>query len=653
MSEEIIKIFYSYSRKDLDMRNTLEDHLAALRKANKIQTWHDLELEAGTEWEPAILNKLDTADIILLLVSHNFIASEYCFGTELKRAIARHDEGTARVIPIILRPCDWNQPYVPFSKLNVLPTHAEPITSWADQDAAFTIVAQRIRETVQSLTKALEEREVQKNSELEKVQLRGQQSLQTYNEDLSLDENQVDQISLEQILSSLELKDIDQELVSNSSKEITDFSPTRKEKPKDQTRNVSSRKKVSSSEEQDEAVEFANKVYTRKTRKSLSEIQEAIVRGAWDNHSYKDIANNCKSNPISLESVGKRLWDILTESLGENVNKSNLRAIVKRHLQKNRTPIVEDRDRKYINGIASTQICEYVNTLSGHSGWVNSIAVSSSRQIISGSQDETIKIWDLDTAKYLRDLGNRFFKGGHSNRVNSVAISPDSRVLASASEDGTVIVWNLGTYSKMYQLRHQGAVRCITISPDNQFLASGCSNHKIYIWNLVAGEESKKFIERDAIKALIFSPDGQTLIGATEDKIVKTWTIQNWSQQNLPIDSESSPDSLALNENGNLLAISYRDRKIKLIDLHRKEQLYSLSGQVVALSPDGEILATALDKEISLWKLETGELICPSVKAGNLVRSLAFSNDGLTLVSGQGEEIKIWRIRKDKLVHKL
>jgi hypothetical protein len=90
-----------------------------------------------------------------LLVSRNFIASKYCYGTELQRAIARHDAGAARVIPIILRDCDWNHSYVPFNKLNVLPDHAEPITSksWADQDAAFTIVARLIRETVDELTK--------------------------------------------------------------------------------------------------------------------------------------------------------------------------------------------------------------------------------------------------------------------------------------------------------------------------------------------------------------------------------------------------------------------------------------------------------------------------------------------------------------------
>lgn len=86
-----------------------------------------------------------------MLISSSFIASKYCYGTELKRAIARHDAGTARVIPIIVRPCDWSHDYVPFSKLNVLPTHAKPITKWEDQDEAFAIVAQRIRETVDQL----------------------------------------------------------------------------------------------------------------------------------------------------------------------------------------------------------------------------------------------------------------------------------------------------------------------------------------------------------------------------------------------------------------------------------------------------------------------------------------------------------------------
>lgn len=183
MSEDAIKIFYSYSRKDLNMRNALEDHLSTLREAGKINTWHDLELEAGTEWELAILNKLDTADIILLLISSNFIASKYCYGTELKRAITRHHQGTARVIPIILRPCDWNHSDVPFSRLNVLPTHAQPITKWPDPEEAFAIVAQRIRETVDQLrAKKLAEQQVE---EQQRQRLLGQKEAEQQTKQVS------------------------------------------------------------------------------------------------------------------------------------------------------------------------------------------------------------------------------------------------------------------------------------------------------------------------------------------------------------------------------------------------------------------------------------------------------------------------------------
>ena len=234
MSEEVIKIFYSYSRKDLDMRNTLEDHLSALREANKISTWHDLQLEAGTEWEPTILNKLNTADIILLLVSRNFIASKYCYGTELKRAIIRHNEGTARIIPIILRPCDWNHPDVPFSKLNVLPTHAKAITSWTDAEEAFTIVAQQIRETVdqlrvkkvaeqqiererlQAVAARLRQQELEQQQALEKqqaaevVRLR-QQAAQTAATDELASEKGVDYGPLRDLLKAGQWRQADQE----------------------------------------------------------------------------------------------------------------------------------------------------------------------------------------------------------------------------------------------------------------------------------------------------------------------------------------------------------------------------------------------------------------------------------------------------------
>lgn len=108
-----------------------------------IKAWHDREISAGTEWANAIDENLNAADVILLLVSANFLASDYCYDIELKRAMERHEAGEARVIPIILKPVDWSG--ATFGKLQALPKNAKPITQWSDRDEAFLNVAQGIR----------------------------------------------------------------------------------------------------------------------------------------------------------------------------------------------------------------------------------------------------------------------------------------------------------------------------------------------------------------------------------------------------------------------------------------------------------------------------------------------------------------------------
>jgi tetratricopeptide (TPR) repeat protein len=144
-----LSVFISYSHKDEDLREELDVHLALLKRQGKIWAWHDRAIEAGTEWDSEIKHQLETADVILLLISPRFIASDYCYDLEMQRAIQRHDEGTARVIPILLKPCDWQGS--PFSKLAILPKDAKPITTWTNQDEAFLNVTQGIRRAVESL----------------------------------------------------------------------------------------------------------------------------------------------------------------------------------------------------------------------------------------------------------------------------------------------------------------------------------------------------------------------------------------------------------------------------------------------------------------------------------------------------------------------
>lgn len=142
-------VFFSYSHKDEDLRNELEVHLSGLKRQGIISTWHDRRITAGSELGPAIDGNLNSADVILLLVSPDFINSDYCYEKEMERAMERHQSRAARVIPVILRPCDWHG--LPFGKLLATPTDGRPVTKWPDRDEAFLNVEQAIKAALKEL----------------------------------------------------------------------------------------------------------------------------------------------------------------------------------------------------------------------------------------------------------------------------------------------------------------------------------------------------------------------------------------------------------------------------------------------------------------------------------------------------------------------
>ncbi len=136
-------LFFSYSHKDEALRDRLEVHLASLKRSGAISTWHDRRITAGDPLGKRIDENLERADIILLLISPDFLASDYCHDIEMQRALERHSQGSARVIPVILKPCDWQ--HSPFSSLLAAPTDGKPITRWPDEDEAFLDVVSQIR----------------------------------------------------------------------------------------------------------------------------------------------------------------------------------------------------------------------------------------------------------------------------------------------------------------------------------------------------------------------------------------------------------------------------------------------------------------------------------------------------------------------------
>jgi hypothetical protein len=144
-----IKVFCCYSHKDEGLRAEFETHLSMLKKEGIIDLWHDRRITGGKEWRGEIDEHLNSADIILFLISSDFLDSDYCMDVEVQRALERHKNGSARAIPIILRSCDWRRP--PLSELQALPKDAIPVKKWPERDDAFLDIVEGIRKAVEEI----------------------------------------------------------------------------------------------------------------------------------------------------------------------------------------------------------------------------------------------------------------------------------------------------------------------------------------------------------------------------------------------------------------------------------------------------------------------------------------------------------------------
>ena len=159
----MVSLFFSYSHKDEDLRNELEEHLASLKRQGIVSTWHDRRITAGGDFSQAISAELEKAQIILLLVSADFLNSDYCYEQEMQRALERHKEKTAVVIPVILHPCDWHS--APFGHLRATPTDGKPISMYPNQQEALAIVARDVREACQQFIGSQTPVTIEKKSE--------------------------------------------------------------------------------------------------------------------------------------------------------------------------------------------------------------------------------------------------------------------------------------------------------------------------------------------------------------------------------------------------------------------------------------------------------------------------------------------------------
>ena len=149
MADSALKVFYSYAHKDEQLKNEMEAHLKILERKGLISPWHDRMIRPGDNWVGEIDMNLDIADVILLLVSADFINSDYCYSKEMTTALEREKAGKARVIPVILRDCNWKD--APFGGLQGVPKDFKAVTLWPDRDSAWKDVSEGIERAINSI----------------------------------------------------------------------------------------------------------------------------------------------------------------------------------------------------------------------------------------------------------------------------------------------------------------------------------------------------------------------------------------------------------------------------------------------------------------------------------------------------------------------
>jgi hypothetical protein len=159
----MVEIFFSYAHADEDLMNDVRRQLIIHERNGRILKWYDRQIPPGDEWRSHIDRRLNRAQIILLFVSPHFIESKYCYEIEGKLALQRHMSGTARVLPIILRPCPWQK--APFSKLQALPRDAKPVSRWDDRDEACLSVANGVMAVVDEIVKLGSKKWSQRNTQ--------------------------------------------------------------------------------------------------------------------------------------------------------------------------------------------------------------------------------------------------------------------------------------------------------------------------------------------------------------------------------------------------------------------------------------------------------------------------------------------------------
>ncbi len=293
-------------------------------------------------------------------------------------------------------------------------------------------------------------------------------------------------------------------------------------------------------------------------------------------------------------------------------------------------------------------------SLKGHTGYVQSVAFSpDGRRILTGSADKTAKVWDADKGQGIFSLR------GHTEGVTSVAYSPDGRRILTGSLDKTAKVWDADKGQEFLSLKgHTGYVQSVAYSPDGRRILTGSTDNTAKVWDADNGQElfSLKGHTR-FVDSVAFSPDGRRILTGSADQTAKVWDADN-GQELLSLKGHTYwVQSVAYSPDGRRILTGSRDNTAKVWNPDNGQELFSLKGHTsqvnsVAYSPDGRrILTGSSDRTAKLWDADKGQEPFSLKGHTSAVSSVAFSPDGRRILTGSGDNTaKVWDADKGKVL---
>lgn len=268
----------------------------------------------------------------------------------------------------------------------------------------------------------------------------------------------------------------------------------------------------------------------------------------------------------------------------------------------------------------------------GHEGPVESLAISpDGRTLASGAQDFTIRLWDIHSGRELRKLT------GHRHVVYGVAFTPDGKSLVSCGE--TVRAWQLDTGRQLWGIGEWRGHSCLSLAPDGKTVACGGRDGEIRIWEVASGQELQKWHGHDKnVTSIAFAPDGNTLASLGEDGALCSWNARTGKKLRTLAKERTNGNRLAFSPDGKLLACSWGgQRGVRLLLVDSGEEVRRLEGRIwdgnaLAFSPDGKMLACgASNCIVHLWDTEKGTPIDPVTERQGSLFGVALSPDGRVL----------------------